>query len=221
MTLKFRLFTRTRPSGQLYCDTKILPTYRDFKKPHNGNCKNLYLDNSNITYIMKKKFLIFFGLLFTYVSAIHAQTSCNHEHIILSFLQKISSVQYKSSLKDFESFFDSECELEFGLRDTYIMEHPKTKLTFETDSLSLAINRVLNNKTVRHLIDLKNNRKGKWIIEESDKEGSATIVYKIGVTGSNRFIYMQMTNWAYKKRCGIIDIRDSIGNTIFAINKPD
>ena len=169
---------------------------------------------------MKKKFSILIGLLFIYVCAIQSQTSCNHEQIILSFLQKISSVQYKSSLKDFELFFDSECEIEFGLRDNHIMEHPKTKLTFETDSLSLAINRVLNNKTVRHLIDFKNNRNGKWIIE-SHKEGSATIVYKIGVTGSNSFIYMQMTNWAYKKRCGIDDIRDSIGNSIFAINKPD
>jgi hypothetical protein len=154
---------------------------------------------------------------FTHICAIHSQTSCNHEKIILSFLQKISSVQYKSSLKDFESFFDSECEFESGLRDYYIKEHPKTRLTFETDSLSLAINRVLNNKIMRHLIDFKNNRNGKWILEESHKEGSATI----GVTGSNSFIYMQMTNWAYKKRCGIDDIRDSIGNSILAINKPD
>ena len=70
---------------------------------------------------------------------------------------------------------------------------------------------------MRHLIDFKNNRNGKWILEESHKEGSATI----GVTGSNSFIYMQMTNWAYKERCGIDDIRDSIGNSILAINKPD
>ena len=170
---------------------------------------------------MKKIFLIFIGLIFTHVYAIHAQTSCNHEQIIMSFLQKISSVQYKSSLKDYELFFDSESMFEIGLRDNYIMEHPKAKLTFETDSLSLTINRVLNNKTVRHLIDLKNNKNGKWIIEESHKEGSATIVYKIGVTGSNSFIYMKMTNWAYKRRCGIDDIRDSLGNSILAINKPD
>jgi hypothetical protein len=168
---------------------------------------------------MKKKFLISIGLIFTYLCALHAQTRCNHEQIILSFLQKISSVHYKSSLKDFESFFDSECEFEFGLSDNYIMEHPNTKLTIETDSLSLAINQVLNNKTVRRMIDFKNNRKGKWIIEESHKEGSATIVYRIGVTGSYSYIYMQMNNWAYKKRCGIDDIRDSIGNSIFAINK--
>ena len=130
---------------------------------------------------MKNRTLIIIGLLITHISFIYAQTNCNHEQLIMRFLQKISSAQYKSSLEDFVSFFDSESEIEFGLRDDYLKEHPNAKLTFETDSISLAIDLLLNNETMKHFRDLKFHKNSKWIIEKSHKEGSATIVYKIGI----------------------------------------
>lgn len=137
-----------------------------------------------------------------------AQEKDNSEQLIMGFLQKISSYQYKPSLKDFELFFDRNSIIEMGLRSDSIKSHPDAKLSYESTNTSFAIENLLKNKTMRHLIDLKNNNNYKWIIFKSYKYGSATMVYEIGVENSNDFLKFKMVNWAYRQGCGIDNILD-------------
>ncbi|HOK26810.1 MAG TPA: hypothetical protein P5320_09090 [Bacteroidales bacterium] len=163
---------------------------------------------------MKKRIIIFFVFI-NFLSLLNAQEKCNHKELIFSFLNKVTSEQYKSSLNDFELFFDiNSKELEMGLRWDYIKNHPGTNLTFDTDSISLAIEKFLENETVRHLIKIKNRENREWTIKGSFNYGSKTIIFRVGLEGIKDIIQIQMINHIDEERCGIVDIMDSDNNSI-------
>jgi len=158
---------------------------------------------------------VFIGLITLFYACIaYSQEGCNHEDLIMSFLQKISSKDYFPALGDFNTYFDSHSEIEAGLQDEYIRNNPKVKLSDDTADRSLTLELLLKNKTVRRLIDLRNNQNCKWIIKNRYAKGSATIIYEIVVEGSKEMVKIQMINWKNKNRCGIVDILDSSDKSI-------
>jgi hypothetical protein len=59
--------------------------------------------------------------------SVFGQDLCNHKKLIMNFLEKTTSINYKSSLSDFYNFFDSSSEIEIILRSTYIKNHPDAR----------------------------------------------------------------------------------------------
>lgn len=169
---------------------------------------------------MKRTFL-FIGLItLLYACVAYSQERCNHEGIIMSFLQTISSKDYIPTLGDFNEYFDSHSEIEVGLRDELFRNNPNLSLSDDIKSKSLAIELFLKHKSVQKLIFQKNLKNSNWIIINQYAKGSATIVYEIGVDGSQEVIKLQMINWKNKDRCGIVDILDSSNKSIL-IKSPE
>lgn len=168
-----------------------------------------------------KRTILYIGLItLLYACAAYSQERCNHEDLIMSFLQKISSEDYIPTLGDFNEYFDNHSEIEVGLRDEVIRNNPNLSLSGDIKSKSLAIDLFLKHKSVQKLIVQKNINNSNWIIINQYAKGSDTIVYEIGVVGSQEVIKMQMINWKNKERCGIVDILDSSNKSIL-IKSPE
>ena len=144
-----------------------------------------------------------------------AQNNCDHEGMIVNLLDRISCPDYKPILADFGLFFDSEFEIEYGLRGKFLKDNPDVKLSDDYNSKSFAIEKILTDTIVKYLINQKSIKNCKWKIFKQYKKGSASIIYEVGLDCSPKLIKIQMVNWAYKKRCGICDILDSNDKTIF------
>lgn len=157
---------------------------------------------------------MFISALILSIYTINAQEQCNHKILLIDFLCKISSINYTPTIKDYNNFFDSQSEIEIGLQEKYKVNQSDKKKMID-DNKSYAINHLLNNNTVKHLINLFNDKNCEWIILRDYKKGSATIVYEVGLDCSSEFIKIQMVNWQYKGRCKICDILDSNDVSIF------
>jgi len=164
---------------------------------------------------MKRIKIIVGAIIICNLILAQSQENCCHEDIILSFLNKISSTNYKPILQDYRIFFDNHSEIEFSFRDKILKNSPGSELSDMPESKSYTIETVLNNETVKYLINLRSIKNCKWKIFKQYKKGSATIIFEVGVDCSSKLIKIQMVNWAYKKRCGICDILDINDKTIF------
>lgn len=145
----------------------------------------------------------------------YPQECCNHEWLITKFLNRISSPQYISTLQDYEMYFDEDSEIEIGLRIKFLNNNPNRDSELKATNNSLTIDTLLNNQTLRGLIDYKNKTTNPWIILKSYPKGTATKIYEVGIKGSSDYLIFQLDNWPQKKQCGICDILDSNGKSIF------
>jgi hypothetical protein len=167
---------------------------------------------------MRRK-ILFIGLItLFYTWAVYSQDKCDHESIILGFLQKISSDKYFPNMDDYKTYFDNHSEIEVGLRDELIRNNPNINLSDDRNSKSLALELLLKHKSMKQLINLKNTKNRNWVILKHYAKGSATIVYEVGVECSQEVIKIQMINWKNKERCGIVDILDSTDKSILIKN---
>jgi hypothetical protein len=182
-----------------------------------GICVRIPNRMQNLKNFMKRKLPLLIVSLIFIIDISNAQTNCNHKQIIMRFLKNISAPNYKSSLSDFDLFFDSQSEIEIILRSDYLKTHPNSRMLDTTD-LCLAINTLLNNVTVHRMIDLKNKQNKNWTISRSYKYGSATIVYVIKIDNSSDFFQIQMANWPDREMCKICDVLDSKGKSIYYSN---
>lgn len=148
-----------------------------------------------------------------------SQDDCDHKSLIMSFLQKISSVNYLPTLQDYNVYFDKHSEIEIALREEYSLNHSNSDVTDSGNSKSFAIDKLLKNDIMCHLINLKNSKNCKWRIGKSYNYGSATIIYEVGIDCSSEILKIQMSNWAYKDRCKIDDILDSGNKSILIKNR--
>jgi hypothetical protein len=168
---------------------------------------------------MKNRMLLIFTVLIYGIFSAKAQENCNHEAIILDFLKKISSIDYKPILGDYNRFFDSHSEIEDELRYEYSTKYPDAKLSNDSNSISLSIECVINHETIKRLIEKQYRKNCKWKINKRYNYGTATIIYEIGIDCSKEVFKFQMSNWAYKNRCGIDDIIDSSNRSILYKNR--
>ena len=150
-----------------------------------------------------------------YPQDFYAQDNCNHEAFITRFLQKITSKEYIPIYEDFNFFFDNHSEIEIGLREEYNAKHPNNPLSDNPNSTSLTLSLLLKNKFIIDLKTYSNCKNCNWMITNHYTKGTATIVYEIGSKCSKEMIKIQMINWKYKNRCGIVDILDKTNKSIF------
>jgi hypothetical protein len=79
----------------------------------------------------------------------YSQDECDHEDLIMNFLQKISSKGYFPTLGDYNAYFDSHSEIEEGLRDELLRNDPNVNLMNDINSKSLALELLLSHKSVK------------------------------------------------------------------------
>ena len=166
---------------------------------------------------MKKNFFLIFWITVINTCMAFSQNECDHIKMIINFLNKISAKDYIPKIEDYYFFFDDQAEIEEGLlNNLYINNNEKASL--EDTNKSLTIKLLLSNKTMKELIEFKNNQNRNWRIINNYPKGSATIVYEVGIECSKQFIKIQVINWKYKDRCGIVDILDSNDRSILINN---
>lgn len=167
---------------------------------------------------MRKQFLLIFWIALINTCITYSQDECDHEDLIMNFLQKISSKRYFPNIGDYRIYFDIYSEIEDGLRDEFLRNNPDINLSDNKNSKSLALELLLKHKSMKQLINLKNTKNRNWVILKHYTKGSATIVYEVGVECSQEVIKIQMINWKKKERCGIVDILDSTDKSILIKN---
>jgi len=161
---------------------------------------------------------IIFSLLILNCFLTYAQEKVPSEkQFILSFLQTISAPNYKSTLGDFNKFFDHEAiEIEGELRHEYWINKGIEISWDSINSRSLAIDQLLNDTAFKRLLIIKKKKNYNWTIFSSYKLGVTSIIYVVGVEHIWGSLQIQFIKWPEMHDYGICDILGLTGESIYS-----